>query len=154
MRLLIIKELKMKSKSKIAIQYFLITVKKLKYFGHKSIHNQYLFSKFKSETYIFKRGLKMPKFIVVHPIPRKQMEQMAEIPPEQNRMIINLRKASNYDAYWLRSWAVLDHEKLYCEWNAKDADSIKKVWNENVKGIEIESIAELQVIDSEDFRGK
>ena len=96
----------------------------------------------------------MPKFIVVHPIPRKQMEQMAEIPPEQNRMIINLRKACSYDAYWIRSWAVLDHEKLYCEWNAKDADSIRKVWDENVKGIEIESIAELQVVDSEDYRGK
>ena len=96
----------------------------------------------------------MPKFIVVHSVPRKQLEQMQEIPPEQNRMIINLRKACNYDAYWIRTWAVLDLEKLFCEWNAKDAESIRKVWDENIKGIEIDSIAEMIIVDAEDYRGK
>jgi hypothetical protein len=94
----------------------------------------------------------MAKFIVVHSVPRKQMEQMAEIPPEQNRMIIKMREACNYDAYWIRTWAVPDHEKLYCEWNAKDADSIRKVWEDNVKGIGIDSIAEMQILEAEDFR--
>ncbi|MFO7797688.1 MAG: nickel-binding protein [Promethearchaeati archaeon] len=94
----------------------------------------------------------MPKFIVTHPIPRAQLEQMQQIPPEQNRMIIKMRKACDFDAYWVRTWAVLDHEKLYCEWNAKDAESIRKVWDENVKGIGIESIAEMQVVEAEEFR--
>ena len=96
----------------------------------------------------------MPKFIVVHSVPRDALEKMAEIPPEENKMIINLRKVCNYDAYWIRTWAVLDHEKLYCEWNAKDAESIRKIWDENVKGIGIDSIAEMQVVDGEDFREK
>jgi len=94
----------------------------------------------------------MPKFIVVHSIPKTQLEQMAEIPPEQNRMIIKMRKACTFDAYWVRTWAVLDLEKLFCEWNAKDAESIRKVWDENVKGIGIDSIAEMQIMDAEDFR--
>lgn len=94
----------------------------------------------------------MPKFIVVHSIPRKQLEEMAEIPPEQNRMIIKMRKACTYDAYWVRTWGVLDLEKLFCEWNAKDAESIRKVWDENIKGIGIDSIAEMQIMDAEDFR--
>ena len=96
----------------------------------------------------------MPKFIVVHSVPRKQLEQMQGIPPEQNRMIINLRKACNYDAYWIRTWAVLDLEKLFCEWNAKDAESIRKVWEENIKGIGIDSISELIIVDGEDYREK
>ena len=96
----------------------------------------------------------MPKFIVVHSVPRKALEQMMETPPEENKMIINLRKACNYDAYWIRTWGVLDHEKLYCEWNAKDAESIRKIWDENVKGMGIDSIAEMQVFDGEIFREK
>ncbi len=96
----------------------------------------------------------MPKFIVVHSIPRKQLEGMVEIPPEENKMIIKLRKACDFNANYVRTWAVLDHEKLYCEWNAKDAESIRKVWEENVKGIGIDSIAEMQIVDAEDFREK
>jgi len=96
----------------------------------------------------------MPKFIVVHSIPRKQLEGMTEIPPEENKMIIKLRKACDFNANYVRTWAVLDHEKLYCEWNAKDAESIRKVWDENIKGIGIDSIAEMQIIDAEDFREK
>lgn len=96
----------------------------------------------------------MPKFIVVHSVPKDALKKMFEITPEQNKMIINLRKACNYDAYWIKTWAVLDHEKLYCEWNAKDAESIRKIWDENVKGIGIDSIAEMQVVEGEDFREK
>ena len=96
----------------------------------------------------------MPKFNVVHSVPRAALEKMVEIPPEENKMIINLRKACNYDAYYIRTWAVLDHEKLYCEWNAKDAESIRKIWDENVKGMGIDSIAEMEVIDGEIFREK
>ena len=96
----------------------------------------------------------MPKFIVVHSVPRAALEKMAEVPPEENKMIINLRKACNYDAYWIRTWTVLDLEKLYCEWNAKDAESIRKIWDENVKGIGIDSISEMQVVEGEDYREK
>ena len=93
----------------------------------------------------------MPKFIVIHTIPKKQIEQMAEIPPEKNAMIINARKNQNFDAYWVRSWVVPDQDKLYCEWNAKDEESIRKAW-ESVKGIGIDSINEMQIIDAEDYR--
>ncbi len=96
----------------------------------------------------------MVKFIVVHSVPQKALEKLVEIPPDENKMIINLRKACNYDAYWIRTWAVLDHEKLYCEWNAKDAESIRKIWDENVKGIGIDSIAEMQIVDGEEYREK
>ena len=31
----------------------------------------------------------MPKFIVVHSLPKNVLEQMAEVPPEENKMIID-----------------------------------------------------------------
>jgi len=35
-------------------------------------------------------GCIMPKFLVVHPMPRKVIEAMNEMPPEENKQIIVL----------------------------------------------------------------
>ena len=96
----------------------------------------------------------MPKFLVIHPIPRNVMEGMSEIPPEENKQIIELRSYCSVDAYWIKSWYVPELEKLFCEWNAKDAESIRKVWDENIKGIGIDSIAEMIIVDAEEYREK
>ena len=31
------------------------------------------------------------------------------------------------DAYWIGSWYAREEGKLYCEWDAKDAESIRQV---------------------------
>ncbi|MFB0514501.1 MAG: nickel-binding protein, partial [Candidatus Bathyarchaeia archaeon] len=41
---------------------------------------------------------------------------------------IEIRSHCSFDAYWVRTWVVLDQEKQYCEWDAKDAEPIRKVF--------------------------
>lgn len=41
----------------------------------------------------------MPKFLVVYPMPRKVMEAMNEMPPEDNKQVIELRSYCSVDAY-------------------------------------------------------
>lgn len=95
----------------------------------------------------------MPKFLVIHPIPRNVMEGMSEIPPEENKQIIELRSYCSVDAYWIKSWYVPELEKLFCEWNAKDTEAIKEALDK-VEWLATEGIYEMSVIEAEDFREK
>ncbi|MFW9971638.1 MAG: nickel-binding protein [Candidatus Odinarchaeota archaeon] len=95
----------------------------------------------------------MPKFLVVHPMPRKVMEAMMELPPDENKQVIELRSHCSADAYWIRSWSIPDLEKLFCEWNAKDAESIKEALKP-VKWIATEGIYEMTIVEAESFREK
>ncbi|MFX0143510.1 MAG: hypothetical protein ACFE9C_05480 [Candidatus Hodarchaeota archaeon] len=95
----------------------------------------------------------MPKFLVIHPMPRNVMEAMAEVPPEENKQVIELRSHCTADAYWIRSFGVLELEKLFCEWNAKDVESIKEVLN-HAKWLATEGIYEMNVIEAESYREK
>lgn len=95
----------------------------------------------------------MPKFLVIHPTPKKLMEASLKTPPEENKPIIELRSHCSNDAYWIRSWAVPELEKTFCEWNAKDAESIQKVLD-TAEWLATEGIYEMEVGDAEGFREK
>lgn len=75
----------------------------------------------------------MSKQLVIHALP-------SPIPVAQAEQVAKLAKAlSNVDAYWVSSWNQLDDKgdiaKIMCEWDAKDAESLKKVLEEMGKQI-------------------
>ncbi len=95
----------------------------------------------------------MPKYIVIHPFRKRSLEAMLKLPTEKNVLLKKLKANCTSDADWIRSWGVPEQEKLYCEWNAKDPESIRNVF-EKIGGIEIEAIYEMQVIEGETFKEK
>lgn len=98
-----------------------------------------------------------PKFIAVHSMAKDVLERLAKTPKEQlghDPNMIKLLQHCGYEASFVRQWAVPALGKLFCEWNAKDEQSIRKVLVENYKGLPIDAIAEMQIIEAEDYRPK
>ena len=63
----------------------------------------------------------MGKFIVVHPVGGDlDMEAMTPV----GRAV---KAASTVDGIWVKATYLPEEGKLYCEWNAKDADAIREV---------------------------
>jgi hypothetical protein len=63
----------------------------------------------------------MGKYVAVHPV-GSNMDMQAATP------IGKAVKANcTAEAYWVRSWYVPEEGKFYCEWDAKDVDSIQSV---------------------------
>jgi hypothetical protein len=93
----------------------------------------------------------MGKFLVVHPV-GKDMDFEAATP------VARAVKAScNADAYWIRSSYVPEEGKLYCEWEAKDADAVRGAMAEAAKALPqflpIEGVyAVAGVVNGEDYR--
>jgi hypothetical protein len=82
----------------------------------------------------------MAKFLVVHPA-GKQLTIEATTP------VAKAVKANHtVDAYWVRSWYVREEGKLYCEWDAKDAESIRKVMAKATPDFPVEGIYKLDVV--------
>jgi len=90
----------------------------------------------------------MPKFLVIHPIPNPVTT--AEAAPVAKAAKAN----STVDAYWIQSWAQLNHEgkivKIMCQWNATNAEAVREV----LKKVPAPSEGPypMVVVDSEDFR--
>jgi len=91
----------------------------------------------------------MPKFLVVHTLPTPVA--MDEATPLGKKARANI----TLDAYWVKSWAQLNEEgkivKIYCEWNAVDAESIRKV-TAKVPELPVDGIYPMAIVDSENFR--
>ena len=86
----------------------------------------------------------MPKFLVVHPVGK-------ELTLEASEPIGRKAKAQlTTDAYWIKGWYAREEGKLYCEWEAKDAESIRQVLVEEVPTEGIYEIAFFK--DAEDYR--
>lgn len=96
----------------------------------------------------------MPKYIVIHPYKKRSLKGMLNLPPEKNVLLKNLKSNCTDDADWVRSWAVPEQEKLYCQWDAKDPESIRNIFEEGGGGVEIEAIYEMQILEGEDFKEK
>ncbi|TFG04597.1 MAG: DUF4242 domain-containing protein [Promethearchaeota archaeon] len=92
----------------------------------------------------------MPKYIVIHPMKRRALEGILKLAPEKNVVFKTLKSNCSEDADWIRSWIVPEQEKLYCEWNAKDPESIHEVF-EKSGGVVIEAIHEMHVVEGKDF---
>ena len=63
----------------------------------------------------------MGKFVVVHPV-GNNMDPEAMAPVARA-----IKAACTTDAYWIKSTYLPEEGKLYCEWDAKDADAIRAV---------------------------
>jgi len=63
----------------------------------------------------------MGKFVIVHPV-GKDMDQEAMMPVGKA-----VKAASTVDAYWIRSTYLPEEGKLYCLFDARDADAIREV---------------------------
>lgn len=89
----------------------------------------------------------MAKFLVVHPVGK-------EMTLEAGKPIGQAIKANlTADAYWIRSMYAREEGKLYCEWDAKDAESIRQVLAKAAPELPTEGVYSLELmLHSEDFR--
>ena len=89
----------------------------------------------------------MAKFLAVHPV-GKGLTLEAATP------IATAVKANvTLDAYWVRSVYAREEGKLYCEWDGKDAESIRQALAKGAPEFPLEGVYELVLmINSEDFR--
>ena len=89
----------------------------------------------------------MAKFLVIHPVG-------TEMTLESGTPIAQAIKANlTTDAYWIRSVYAREEGKLYCEWDAKDAESIHQVLNKSTPELPTEGVYRLDlIVNSEDFR--
>jgi len=100
-------------------------------------------------TKIHEEVRKMAKYFVVHPVGKTLTVETAT--PIAKAIKANLSP----DAYWIRTVYAREEGKLYCEWDAKDVESIKKVIDKAVPGFPTEGIYELDpalMVNSETFR--
>ena len=90
----------------------------------------------------------MAKYFVVHPVGKTLTVEAAT--PIAKAIKANL----SADAYWIRTVYAREEGKLYCEWDAKDADSIQKVIDKAVPGFpsEIYELDPALIVNSETFR--
>ena len=89
----------------------------------------------------------MPKFFLEHTFGTEFFERpQAEIDKDFKAAKAN----STTDAYWVKSYLVPELGKIYCEWDAKDAESIKQVFSKT--GTPYDKITETKIVFSEDFR--
>lgn len=86
----------------------------------------------------------MPKFLAVHPVGKNRKPE--EMAPAVKALIPLL----TLDAQWIRSWYASEEGKLYCEWNAKDAQSIRAVLAK-VPNIPTEGVYQISTLDVGDY---
>ena len=92
----------------------------------------------------------MAKFLVVHPVGK-------ELTTEAATPFAKAVKANHtVDAYWIGSRYAREEGKLYCEFDAKDAESIRQVLAKVTKvagELPTEGIYKIELmVNSEDFR--
>ena len=91
----------------------------------------------------------MPKFLAVHTLTAPTTVEDVSVLAKQ------VKANHTVDAYWVRSWAQSDEEgkvvKIYCQWDAADAESISKVLTK-VPDLPVDGTYPMMIIHSEDFR--
>ena len=92
----------------------------------------------------------MAKFLVVHPLGKEVTAEVA------TPFAKALKANHTVDAYWIGSRYAREEGKLYCEFDAKDAESIRQVLakaNKIAGELPTEGIYKLELmVSSEDFR--
>lgn len=91
----------------------------------------------------------MAKYIAAHTLPQPAT------PEEINPLVQELLKHESLDAYWVQAWTEMNEEgkalRIFCEWNAKDEDAIKKVFK-LVPAFPLDHIRPMAKFDSDTFR--
>jgi hypothetical protein len=90
----------------------------------------------------------MGKFLAIHPMPSVTLE---EVTPTAKAVKAN----SSMDAYWVGSWAQLNQQgkktRLFCELDAKDAESINKILSK-IPQLATEGVYPMAKVDAEAYR--
>jgi hypothetical protein len=90
------------------------------------------------------------KFIAVHPL-------QSPITKDQITEAARACRAENSnDAYWVDSWTQLNDKGeitvIYCQYDAKDANSISNLLKKGAPDLPVEGIYPMGKLDSEDYR--
>ncbi|MGD1995342.1 MAG: DUF4242 domain-containing protein [Anaerolineae bacterium] len=73
----------------------------------------------------------------------------------QDQMIDGIKRviaSQPPETEWIRSWVVPEEGKLYCEWEAPNADTIRASLEQVADLIPIEAIYEVQLIEPEWYK--
>ncbi len=91
----------------------------------------------------------MGKFLVSHTLPSPTAFE------EAGAIGKAVKAACTSDAYWIGSWAQLNEQgkilKILCEWDAKDAQSIRKIVDKIPK-LPTDGIWPMAKVDGESYR--
>ncbi|NPU85898.1 MAG: DUF4242 domain-containing protein [Syntrophaceae bacterium] len=79
----------------------------------------------------------MAKFLVVHPVGKDLT--LEAVTPVAKAIKASLSK----DAYWIKTSYAREAGNLYCEWDAKDADSIRDLFAKVAPGFPTSDIIKL-----------
>jgi hypothetical protein len=95
----------------------------------------------------------MAKFLVVHPVGTMEVPAFVETATPFAKAV---KANATTDAYWIRTWYAPEEGKAYCEFDAKDAESVRQVIDAAAKAsfeLPVEGIYEIGLmVNSEDFR--
>ena len=91
----------------------------------------------------------LPKYIAAHTLPQPAT------PEEISPLVQELLKHESLDAYWVQAWTEMNEEgkalRIFCEWNAKNVEAVKEVFNE-VPAFPLDHIRPMAKFDSDVFR--
>ena len=91
----------------------------------------------------------MGKFLVTHTLPSPATMEQAGVFAKMAKANVTL------DAYWIGATIQLNEQgkttKIFCEWDAKDAESIRKVMAK-VPGLPVDGVYPITKVDAESFR--
>ena len=91
----------------------------------------------------------MGKFLAVHTLPGPTtVDEAAPIAKA-------VKAGSGADAYWIGSWLQMNEvgkiTKLFCEWDAKDAETIRGVVGK-IPGLPTDGVYPMGKVDAESYR--
>jgi len=91
----------------------------------------------------------MGKFLVIHTLPSPASFD------EAGAVGKAAKAACNAHAYWIGSWAQLNEQgkiaKIFCEWDAKDVQSIRKIVD-RIPNLPTDGIWPMAKVDGETYR--
>lgn len=90
----------------------------------------------------------MPKFLVIHPLSTPITQE------EANQLGREARAVMTPDVQWICSWCQLNDEgklvKIYCEWEAQDAESVNTVLS-RLPMLPVEGIYRMMRVEPKDL---
>jgi len=92
----------------------------------------------------------MPKYIAIHNlVPAANKEDVGPVAKKA-------KSGLSTDAYWVKSWLKLNDkgqvDAIYCEWDAKDAQSVRDALTNTIPELPFSEVSPMAEIHSEDFR--
>ena len=91
----------------------------------------------------------MGKFLVAHTLPSPATVEEAGVFAKQAKQNLTL------DAYWVGGWVQMNEQgkavKIFCEWDARDAQSVRNVLAK-VPKLPVDGVYQMMKVDAESYR--